>query len=120
MKDKYKPWSLLDLLKAALFSAGIPIAVAIFNKPTSLSKVFNLLWLYTGVLLVIFAAFFARDRWCCSKKDEQIELLERDTTKRPNNRDAGLEEQPNQEIATQASEEYVGKHGMHRLDNKIN
>lgn len=80
----------------------------------------NLLWLYTGILLVIFAAFFARDRWCCSKKDDQIELFESDATKRSNDRDTGIEEQPNQEIATQVNGEYVGKHGMHQLNNKLN
>lgn len=119
MKDKYKPWPLLDLFKISLLSAGIPIVLAIFNRPFSLSKTLNLLWLYTGILLVIFIVFFARDRWCCSKKDDQIDSLEADATNYRKNHDTEIKKQHDQRITGQATGEYIGKHGMHQLNDKI-
>lgn len=94
--------------------------LAIFNRPFSLSKTLNLLWLYTGILLVIFIVFFARDRWCCSKKDDQIDSLETDATKYRKNHGTEIEKQHDQRIAEQATDEYIGKHGMRQLGDKIN
>lgn len=120
LKDKYKPWPLLKLLESSLLSAGIPIILAIIQKQHSIENVEKLLWLYTAILLVIFIAFFSRDRWCCSKKDDQIDLLEIDATKYQQLRDTEIQKLHDQSVTAQANHGYSGKHGMQQLNDKIN
>lgn len=122
MKDKYKPWPLLKLLEASLISAGIPIIIAIVQKHRSIENIERLLWLYTAILLVIFIAFFSRDRWCCSKKDEQIDELEPDAIKYRKHHETEIKELKEKLRAMKAtrSSEYEGKHGMKQVNNKLN
>lgn len=122
MKDKYKPWSLLKLFETSLISAGIPIILAILQKNYSKENVEKLLWLYTTILLVIFIVFFGRDRWCCSKKDEQIDELEPDALKYRKHHETEFNELKKEikAMMTTQSSEYKGKHGMQQTDDKLN
>lgn len=120
MRDKYKPWALWNLFEAVVVSIALPVALAIFSKRRFFSETMNLVWIGTVFLLITFIAFFARDRWCCSKKDEQIDSLEIDATKYRKNHDTEIEKQYNQRVTEQATKGYVGRHGMHQLNDKIN
>lgn len=80
------------------------------------------LLIYFILAFIIVLAFFGRDRWCCSKKDEQIEDLEPDALKYRETHETEFNELKAEirAMMTTQSSEYKGKHGMQQTDDKLN
>ena len=119
MKDKYKPWPLLNLLVALIISRAVPLLTSFMSRKHTINTLEESLLIYFILAFFIILAFFGRDRWCCSKKDEQIEGLEPDALKYRENHETEFNELK-AEIRAMKANEYEGKHGMQQANNKLN